>query len=90
MYKLHSKAPNLGRVFKSRSSCMCAMHLFWYKAKQPNLKLKTWTKQLLCFLQLAFVLPALGQEWAVSSLLLFLFYARDHRLVPLIVIERKK
>ncbi len=36
---------------------MCAMHLFCYEAKQPNLKLKTRAKQLLGALPLAFELP---------------------------------
>jgi hypothetical protein len=31
--------------------------LFFYEAKQPNLKLKTWTKQLLGYLPIAFALP---------------------------------
>jgi len=37
---------------------MFVMHLFCYEAKQPNLKLKTWPKQLLGSLPIAFVLPA--------------------------------
>jgi hypothetical protein len=30
------------RAFNTRRGCMCAVHLFCYKAKWPNLKLKTW------------------------------------------------
>jgi len=47
MDKLQLTEQNLGRLFNSRSGCMCAMHLFCYEAKQPNLKLKTRAKQLL-------------------------------------------
>jgi hypothetical protein len=36
----------LGRVFNSKSGCMCPKHLFCYEAKQPNLKLKTRPKLL--------------------------------------------
>jgi DNA phosphorothioation-dependent restriction protein DptG len=39
---------------------MFAMNLFCYEAKQLNLKLKTWPKQLLGSLPLAFALPAYG------------------------------
>ncbi len=35
---------------------MCAMHLCFYEAKWPNLKLKTRLKQLLGYLPLAFAL----------------------------------
>jgi hypothetical protein len=38
---------------------MSAMHLFCYEAKRPNLKLKTWQKQFLGSLPLAFALPGL-------------------------------
>jgi len=48
---------NLGLVFNSRSGCMCARHLFCYDAKQPNLKLKTRSKQLVGSLPIAFALP---------------------------------
>ncbi len=54
---------NMGRVFHSRSGCMCTKHLCCYEAKQPNLKLKTWPKQPLGSLALAFALPI----WAHSS-----------------------
>jgi hypothetical protein len=36
---------NLGRVFNSRSGCMCPMHC--YEANLSNLKLQTQPKQLL-------------------------------------------
>ncbi len=38
---------NSGRVFYSRNGYMCAMHWCGNGAKQPNLKLKTRSKQLL-------------------------------------------
>jgi len=58
MDNLKSTGQNLGRVFNSRSGCMCAMHLICYESKQPNLKLKTLPKQLLGSLPRAFALPA--------------------------------
>jgi hypothetical protein len=59
MDKLQLTGQNLGGVFNSRSGCMCAMHLCFYEAKQPNLKLKTWPKQLLGSLPITFALSAL-------------------------------
>jgi len=44
--KLQLRGQNLGRVFNSRSGCLCAAHLCSYEAKQPRLKLKTRPKQL--------------------------------------------
>jgi len=61
MDKLQLTRQNLGWVFNSRSDCMPAVHLFCYVAKQPNLKLKTRSKQVLGPLLLAFVLPGLSQ-----------------------------
>ncbi len=58
MDKLQLKGQNLGRVFNSRSGRMRAMHLCCFEAKGPNLKLKTWPKQLLGSLSLAFAPPA--------------------------------
>jgi hypothetical protein len=40
MDKLQLTGQNLGRLFSSRSGCMCALHLCCYEAKWPNLKLK--------------------------------------------------
>ncbi len=57
MDKLQLTRQNLGRVFNFRNGCMCSLHLFYYEAKQPNLKLKTQNKQLLGYLLLAFALP---------------------------------
>jgi hypothetical protein len=51
---LQLTGPNLGRVFNSRSGCMCSMMPFCcYEAKRSHLKLKTWPKQLLGSLPLA-------------------------------------
>ncbi len=60
MGKLQLIGRNLGRVFNSRSGCMCSIHLCCYEAKQHSLKLKTRPKQLLGSILLAFVLPSLG------------------------------
>jgi hypothetical protein len=57
MDKLQLTERNLGRVFNSTSGRSFAMHLCCYEAKQPNLKLKTRSKQLLGSLPLAFALP---------------------------------
>jgi hypothetical protein len=38
---------------------MCALHLFCHESKQPNLKLKTWSRQLLGYLPLALALPGM-------------------------------
>jgi hypothetical protein len=38
---------NLGQVFSSKSGCPRAMHFIPFEAKQPNLNLKTWSKQLI-------------------------------------------
>ncbi len=56
MGKLQLTGINLTWVFNSRSGCMCAKDLCCYAAKRPNLKLKTWSKQLLGYLLLAFTL----------------------------------
>jgi hypothetical protein len=47
----------LGRVFNTRSGCVCDMHLCCYEVKLPNLELKTWPKQLLGYLLLDFASP---------------------------------
>jgi hypothetical protein len=58
MDKLKLTGRALGRVFNFRSGCMChTMHLRPGVAKQPNLELKTWSKQLLGSLPLVIVLP---------------------------------
>jgi hypothetical protein len=56
MDKLQLTGRNLGQVFNSRSGCLYAIHLCCYKAKRPNLKLKTLPIQLNGFLSLAFML----------------------------------
>jgi hypothetical protein len=57
MDKLQLTGQNRARIFNSRIGCVRAMLLCCYKAKQPNLKLKTWARQLLGYLLLAFVFP---------------------------------
>ncbi len=58
MDKLKLTGLNLGRVFHSRLGRACIGHEIVHLTKQPNLKLKTWPKQLLGSLPLAFMLPA--------------------------------
>jgi hypothetical protein len=60
MGKLQLTGQYVGRVFNSRSGCMCPKPLFCYEAKQPNLKLKTQPKQLFGSLPIAFALPSVG------------------------------
>ncbi len=47
MDKLQVTGQNLGRVFNSRSGCMCARLLRCYEAKLPDLKSKTRSKIIL-------------------------------------------
>jgi hypothetical protein len=62
MDKLKLTGLNLGRVFNSRLGRACIGHAIVHITKQPNLKLKTWPKQLLGYLLLAFVLPAIDND----------------------------
>ncbi len=63
MDKLQSAGESLGRVFNSRSGCMCGGHLFCHEPKQPNFKLKTRPKQLLGYLAKACALPAMMDQY---------------------------
>jgi hypothetical protein len=56
MGKLQLSGQNLGRVFNSRLGRACMYCATAYITKQPNLKLKTWHKQLIGSLLLAFKL----------------------------------
>ncbi len=62
MDKLQLAGQNLGRVFNSRSCCVCDMQLSCFEAKLPNLMLKTWPKQLIGSLPLDIALPAVGEK----------------------------
>jgi hypothetical protein len=57
MDKLKITGQNLGQVFHCRIGFTCTGHAIIHITKQPNLKLKTWPKQLLGSLPLAFALP---------------------------------
>jgi len=57
MDKLKLKGLNLDRVFHSRPCRACIGHAIVHITKQPNLKLKTESKQLLGYLLLTFALP---------------------------------
>jgi hypothetical protein len=59
MDKLKLTGQNLGRVFNSRLGHACMFRVIAYITKQPNLKLKTWPKQLLVSLLLALEVPGL-------------------------------
>ncbi len=58
MDKLQLTGLNLGRVFNSRSGCVCAMQLLCFETKLPYLMSKTRPKQLLGYLPLDIALPA--------------------------------
>ncbi len=58
MDKLKLTRRNLGRVFNSRLERACIDRTFAYVTNWPNLKWKIQPKELLCYLQLAFVLTA--------------------------------
>ncbi len=58
MDKLHLTGQNLGRVFNFRNGRVHAVHVLCCGVKLPNLKLKTWPKQLLGSLPLDIALPA--------------------------------
>jgi hypothetical protein len=57
MDKIQPTGQNLGRVFNSRRGCVHAKRLHCFETKLPNLKLKTWPKQLLGSLLLDIALP---------------------------------
>ncbi len=57
--KLQLTGQNLGRVFNFRNGHVHATYFLYYRLKLPNLKLKTWHKQLLGFLPLDIALPVL-------------------------------
>ncbi len=57
MDTLQLAGQNLGRVFNFRRGHLHAAHLWCYLVKLPNLKLKTWHKQLLGSLPLDIALP---------------------------------
>jgi hypothetical protein len=72
MCKLKLSGQNLGRVFNSRLGRACMHCAIAYITKQPNLKLKTWHKQLLGSLPLAFALlyrESIPQIQSTESLL---------------------
>jgi hypothetical protein len=68
MDKLQLIRKNLGRVFKFRNGHVHAVHFLCYRVKMPNLKLKTWPKQLLGFLPLDIALLNVGIGSTLQSL----------------------
>jgi hypothetical protein len=57
MDKLQLAGLQIGRVFNFRSGHLHAAHLWCFQVKLPNLRLKTWPKQLLGYLLLDIALP---------------------------------
>jgi hypothetical protein len=62
MDQLSSSGQNLGRVFNFRYGRMCTTCTSYITTKLSNLKWKTWPKQLLGSLPLAFALPTFNVE----------------------------
>jgi hypothetical protein len=60
MDKLQITGQSLGQVFNFSIGHLYVVHLWCYKVKLPNLKLKTWPKQLLGYLLLDIALPGLS------------------------------
>jgi hypothetical protein len=60
--KLQLTGRNLGRVFIFRSVHLHSAHLWFYRIKLPNLKLKTQPKQLIGSLPIDITLPASTQH----------------------------
>jgi hypothetical protein len=72
MGKLKQSGQNLGRVFNTRLGRACMYDAIALITKQPNLKLKTWYKQLIGSLLLAFALlyrESIPQIQSTESLL---------------------
>jgi hypothetical protein len=65
MDKLQLTGQKLGRVFNFRSSHLHATHLWCFHVKLPNLRLKSWPKQLLGSLLLEIALPDLTERNAL-------------------------
>ncbi len=63
MDKLKPTGQDLSRVFNSRLGCACICRAIAHITKRPNLKVRTWPKQLLGSLLLAFVLPGKVPPW---------------------------
>ncbi len=62
---------NRSKVFNSRSGCVYSMRLYCYEAKLPNLKLKMWPLQLLCYIPLNIIISSLGlKHWTPKILIL--------------------
>jgi hypothetical protein len=59
MDKLKLRGLNLGRVFNYRCGHASTLISTCTSSKQPNLKLKTWPKTILCSLLIAFALLGL-------------------------------
>ncbi len=66
MDKLNIRGRNLGQVFNSKLGRAHRAQAILHITKQPNLKLKTWPKQLLGSLPLAFALPGRLQQKVVQ------------------------
>jgi len=85
MDKLQLTGQTLGRVFNSRSGCEYSSNSSAIITKLPNLLLKTWPKQLLGHLPLAFVLPVLSLQSAISHPQMYLAPLppfTDNKFVP--------
>jgi hypothetical protein len=66
MDKLQLTGQNLGRVFNFRFCHLHAEHFWCYQINLPNLKLKTWPKQLLGSLPLGIALAGWAHKWTTQ------------------------
>ncbi len=70
MDKLKATGQNLGRVFILRSGHLHSANLWCYEEKLPNLKWKTWPKQLLGSLPLDVTLPVTSNKLGLLLIIL--------------------
>ena len=66
--QLHLTGQNLGRVFNFRFGHLQAEHFRCYQVKLPNLKSKTWPKQLLRLSPISYRAPQLFTNHCSQSL----------------------
>jgi hypothetical protein len=80
MDKLQVTGQNLGRVFNSRSGCMCARLLRCHETKLPDLKLKTRSKIILDYLLINIAHP--DTAWLFATVV-----AKDELTLATLMIE---
>jgi hypothetical protein len=69
MDKLKATGQNLGRVFILRRGHLHSANFLWYQVKLPNLKQKTWQKQLIGSHPLDVTLPVTSNKLGFLNIL---------------------